>query len=65
MNFHLNLSQMPIIWLVYAMVYLSILYRILSSSRLETNEKTLWFLVITFVPLFGMLAYARIAWKKT
>jgi hypothetical protein len=44
-------------WVIYILIYCVILAYLLNRSRFGTNERILWFLVITFAPIIGILLF--------
>ncbi len=48
-----------IAWLIYIAMYWACLLKILQATGFETNEKILWFLVITMAPLIGIITFAQ------
>lgn len=46
-----------IIWLVWLAIYWRALLQILSAPGFDTQLKILWFLVITLVPVIGIITY--------
>ncbi|MES2570066.1 MAG: PLD nuclease N-terminal domain-containing protein [Verrucomicrobiota bacterium] len=45
-------------WLIlWGMIWLGVLWRILTRSDFDTPLKTLWVIVVIFVPLFGVFLY--------
>ena len=46
-----------IIWIVYGIWYWRALIQIIVASVLTSEDKILWFLVITFVPIIGLITY--------
>jgi hypothetical protein len=46
-----------VIWLVWLFLYWRALIQILATPEFGTQEKILWFLVITFVPIIGLITY--------
>ncbi len=46
-----------VIWLVWLFLYWRALIQILGAPEFGTQEKILWFLVITFVPVIGLITY--------
>ncbi|MES2596092.1 MAG: hypothetical protein V4662_12185 [Verrucomicrobiota bacterium] len=51
-------------WVIYLLIYWRCLFQILSATRFEPNEKILWFLVITLVPVMGILTYWMLVSEK-
>lgn len=47
-------------WGLYTIVYGVALTYLLNRRRFETAERILWFLVITMVPVFGILLFILI-----
>jgi hypothetical protein len=47
-------------WVVYTIVYAATLTYLLNRRRFESNERILWFLVITFAPVLGILLFILI-----
>ncbi|MFO1484312.1 MAG: PLDc N-terminal domain-containing protein [Verrucomicrobiaceae bacterium] len=55
-KFQISFSTGAVIVLgVYFVVYLMVLAYVLNRRRFATNERILWFLVITLVPAMGMV----------
>jgi hypothetical protein len=44
-------------WIVWLLVYGATLTYLLNRRRFASPERILWFLVITFVPVFGVLLF--------
>lgn len=44
-------------WVMYLLIYWRCLFQILGATRFEPTEKILWFLVITLVPVMGIITY--------
>jgi|GEM_PF-1657513 len=42
-------------WVVYTLVYCVTLAYLLNHERFDTHERILWFLVVTFAPVIGIL----------
>ena len=62
MNINLpnNLLSPPlmlVLWGVYLLMYWRALFQIVGGRFLNTQEKILWFLVITLAPLLGLITY--------
>ncbi len=45
------------VFLVYAIIFLVAVYSLLRRNDFDTQERILWFLVVSTVPLFGMIFY--------
>lgn len=48
-------------WVVYALVYCVTLAYLLNRKRFGTQERILWFLVVTFAPVIGILMFVLIS----
>lgn len=48
---------MILLWIFYLVIYWRALFQILSGRFLNTQEKILWFLVITLAPVIGIITY--------
>ncbi len=48
-------------WVIYTLAYCATLAYLLNRRRFETNERILWFLVITFAPVIGILLFIFIS----
>lgn len=46
-----------ILWLIYLIAYWRALFQILAGDFMGTQEKILWFLVITLAPVIGLITY--------
>lgn len=46
-----------VIWVVWLFLYWRALIQILGAPEFGTQEKILWFLVITMVPVIGLITY--------
>jgi hypothetical protein len=44
-------------WVIYVLIYCATLVYLLNRRRFATNERILWFLVITFAPVIGILLF--------
>lgn len=44
-------------WLAYICIYWRAMVLILGASKLDAQEKILWFLVITLAPLIGLVTF--------
>ena len=44
-------------WVIYTLIYCATLAFLLNRRRFETNERILWFLVVTFAPVIGILLF--------
>jgi hypothetical protein len=53
----LSPSLVILLWLVYLVVYWRALFQILAGDFMGTQEKILWFLVITLAPVIGIITY--------
>jgi len=45
------------LWVLYFWILITVLIDIFRSHDLNGLEKTLWFLLVVFIPLFGVLVY--------
>ena len=45
------------LWVLYFWIVITVLIDIFRSHDLNGLEKTLWFLLVVFLPLFGVLVY--------
>lgn len=62
LKFNLPMSStfqilLGVLWLLYLVWYWRALVRILSASKFTSEDKILWFLVITFAPLIGLITF--------
>lgn len=63
LNTVLNLSDnligglAAVLWLAYLIAYWRALWSLLLREGFETNDRILWFLVITMVPVIGLITY--------
>ena len=48
-------------WVIYALIYCATLAYLLNRRRFGTHERILWFLVITFAPVIGILLFFLIS----
>lgn len=48
-------------WVVYTLVYCVTLAYLLNRKRFDTHERILWFLVVTFAPVIGILLFVFIS----
>jgi hypothetical protein len=48
-------------WVVYILTYCATLAYLLNRRRFGTNERILWFLVISFAPVIGILLFVFIS----
>jgi drug/metabolite transporter (DMT)-like permease len=48
-------------WIIYALIYCATLAYLLKRRRFATHERILWFLVITFAPVIGILLFFLIS----
>jgi len=48
-------------WVIYTLIYCVTLTYLLNRRRFETNERILWFLVITFAPVIGIVLFFLIS----
>lgn len=48
-------------WFVYILVYCVTLAYLLNRKRFGTHERILWFLVVTFAPVIGILLFVLIS----
>ena len=48
-------------WVIYALIYCATLSYLLNRRRFGTHERILWFLVITFAPVIGILLFFLIS----
>ncbi len=46
-----------VLWLLYLVWYWRALVRILAASKFTSEDKILWFLVITLAPLIGLITF--------
>jgi hypothetical protein len=46
-----------LLWLVYVAIYWRALVIIIRSTRFTTEDKILWFLVITMAPIIGLITF--------
>ncbi len=46
-----------LLWIGCVIVYWRALFQIVGGGFLDTQEKILWFLVITLAPLIGLITY--------
>lgn len=44
-------------WVIYVLIYCATLAYLLNRRRFGTHERILWFLVITFAPVIGILLF--------
>lgn len=48
-------------WVIYLLIYCATLAYLLNRRRFGTHERILWFLVITFAPVIGILLFFLIS----
>ena len=48
-------------WIVYFLIYCATLAYLLNRRRFGTNERILWFLVVTFAPGIGILLFILVS----
>ena len=48
-------------WIIYFLIYCAVLAYLLNRRRFGTNERILWFLVITFAPVIGIALFMLIS----
>ncbi len=51
----IKLTSTEPLWVVYVLIYCATLAYLLNRRRFETSERILWFLVITFAPVIGIV----------
>lgn len=49
------------VWILYILIYCIALAFLLNRRRFGTNERILWFLVITFAPVIGLVLFMLIS----
>jgi hypothetical protein len=52
-----DIAFLAVLWLIYIICYWLALQQILRATKFEAHDKILWFLVITFAPVLGLLSY--------
>ena len=62
LNFSLPMSStfqilVAVLWLLYLVWYWRALVRILAANKFTSEDKILWFLVITLAPLIGLVTF--------
>jgi TctA family transporter len=62
LNFSLPMSStfqilVAVLWLLYLVWYWRAMVRILAASKFTSEDKILWFLVITLAPLIGLITF--------
>ena len=53
----IKLTSTEPLWVVYVLIYCATLAYLLNRRRFETKERILWFLVITFAPVIGIVLF--------
>lgn len=48
-------------WVLYILIYCTVLAYLLNRRRFGTNERILWFLVITLAPVIGIVLFMFIS----
>jgi hypothetical protein len=48
-------------WIIYILIYCATLAYLLNRRRFGTNERILWFLVVTFAPVIGILMFILVS----
>lgn len=48
-------------WILYLLIYAAVLAFLLNRRRFGTHERILWFLVITFAPVIGLVLFMLIS----
>ncbi|MCF7786988.1 MAG: PLD nuclease N-terminal domain-containing protein [Prosthecobacter sp.] len=48
-------------WVIYVLIYCATLAYLLNRRRFGTHERILWFLVVTFAPVIGILLFFLIS----
>ncbi|SKA75482.1 hypothetical protein SAMN02745166_00032 [Prosthecobacter debontii] len=46
-----------LLWLVYMALYWRAMVQILRASKFDSQDKILWFLVITLAPVLGLITF--------
>lgn len=44
-------------WVIYILIYWRTLWKVLLLKQFDTNDRILWFLVITMAPLIGIITF--------
>jgi len=53
----IKLTSTEPLWVVYVLIYCATLAYLLNRRLFETKERILWFLVITFAPVIGIVLF--------
>jgi hypothetical protein len=60
-------KDMDTIWIVFGIIVISLsIYAMISVviSKMDTNRKILWFIIVAMLPIVGPLAYYSVAPQK-
>lgn len=56
-NLLLSPTNLLVGWVIYFVIYAIALVKLMGSREMETNERILWFLVITMAPVIGLILF--------